>query len=166
MKKQETYAVRFVLRKSKGAQNEKSSLSVRVTVNAQRVEMSLGWYVTERIWDEKMQKCKGSTREAKGTNGFIDATVFRLSDIRQRLLIEGKEVRADFIKACYKGMPDPDEIPNPTILELYEIHNNKLKELIDIDIAKATYKRHSTSKNHVATFIKYQFGQDDLDLDL
>ncbi|WP_318348363.1 hypothetical protein [Aquipluma nitroreducens] len=37
MKKQETYAVRFVLRNSKVAQNEKSSLSVRVTVNAQSV---------------------------------------------------------------------------------------------------------------------------------
>jgi site-specific recombinase XerD len=165
MKKQETYAVRFVLRNSKVAQNEKSSLSVRVTVNAQRVEMSLGWYLTESLWDEKMQKCKGMTREAKGTNGFIDATLFRLSDIRQRLIIEGKGVTADFIKARYKGLPDPDEIPNPTILELYEIHNNKLKELIDIDIAKATYKRHTTSKSHIKAFIKYQYGKDDLELD-
>jgi hypothetical protein len=90
MKKQETYAVRFVARKSKAAKNEKSPLSVRVTVNAQRVEISLGWYVTESIWDEKMQKCKGNTREAKGTNGFIDATIFRLTNIRQRLIIEEK----------------------------------------------------------------------------
>jgi hypothetical protein len=75
MKKQETYSVRNVLRNSKVAQNDKSSLSVRVTVNAQRVEMSLGWYLTESLWDEKMQKCKGMTREAKGTNGFIDATL-------------------------------------------------------------------------------------------
>ena len=62
-----------------------------------------------------MQRC--STREAKGTNGFIDATTFRLTDIRQRLLIEEKEVTADFIKARYKGQPDPDEIPNPSIIE-------------------------------------------------
>ena len=127
MKKQETYSVRNVLRNSKVAQIYKSFLSVRVTVNAQRVEMSLGWYLTESLWDEKMQKCKGMTREAKGTNGFIDATLFRLSDIRQRLIIEGKGVTADFIKARYKGLPDPDEIPNSTILELYENHNNKLK---------------------------------------
>lgn len=83
LKKQETYAVRFVARKNKVANNKKSPLSVRITVNAQRVEMSLGWYVTKSIWDEKMQKCKGSTREAKGTNGFIDATIFKLTDIRQ-----------------------------------------------------------------------------------
>ena len=52
MKKQETYAVRFVLRNSKVAQNEKSSLSVRITVNAQRVEMSLGWLM--RLKQENM----------------------------------------------------------------------------------------------------------------
>jgi len=56
MKKQETFAIRFVARKNKGVDNDKSPLSVRVTVNAQRVEMSLGWYVTESIWDEKMQR--------------------------------------------------------------------------------------------------------------
>jgi hypothetical protein len=163
MKKQETYAVRFVVRKSKVAQNEKSPLSVRVTVNAQRVEMSLGWYVTESIWDEKMQRCTGSTREAKGTNGFIDATTFRLTDIRQRLLIEGKEVTADFIKARYKGLPDPDEIPNPTIVELYDHHNHKFHELIGTNKHSiSTYNRHLTSRGHLENFIKKVYGKADL----
>jgi len=163
MKKQETYAVRFVVRKSKVIQNEKSPLSVRVTVNAQRVEISLGWFVTESIWDEKMQKCKGSTREAKGTNGFIDATTFRLTDIRQRLLIEGKEVSADFIKARYKGLPDPDEIPNPTIIELYNEHNKKFHELIGTNKhSNSTYNRHLTSRAHLEKFIQKVYGKSDL----
>lgn len=163
MKKQETYAVRFVARKSKSTKNEKSPLSVRVTVNAQRVEMALGWYVTESIWDEKMQKCKGSTREAKGINGFIDATIFRLTDIRQRLIIEGKEVTADFIKARYKGLPDPDEIKNPTILELYDEHNQKFLELIGTNKhSDSTYKRHLTSRGHTEKFIQKVYGKADL----
>ena len=163
MKKQETYAVRFVARKNKATQNEKSSLSVRVTVNAQRVEMSLGWYVTENIWDEKMQKCKGCTREAKGTNGFIDATIFRLTDIRQRLIIEGKEITADFIKARYKGLPDPDEIINPKILELYDEHNRRFKELIGTNKHSAsTYQRHLTSRSHVKEFVKKVYKKEDL----
>ncbi len=163
MKKQETYAVRFVARKNKVANNEKSPLSVRVTVNAQRVEMSLGWYVTESIWDEKMQKCKGSTREAKGTNGFIDATIFRLTDIRQRLLIEGKEVSADFIKARYKGLPDPDEKPNPKIIELYDEHNRKFHELIGTNKhSDSTYHRHLTSLSHAKEFIIKTYRKEDL----
>jgi len=166
MKKQETYAVRFIARKSKAMRNGKSPLSVRVTVNSQRVEISLGWYVTESIWDEKMQKCKGSTREAKGTNGFIDATIFKLTDIRQRLIIEGKEVTADFIKARYKGLPDPDEIENPTLLELYDEHNRKFKELIGTkNHSASTYQRHLTSKGHAQTYIKAVYGKEDLPFD-
>ncbi|MFA5329537.1 MAG: Arm DNA-binding domain-containing protein [Prolixibacteraceae bacterium] len=67
MKNKKLMQLDLLFAKNKVAQNDKSPLSVRVTVNAQRVEMSLGRYVTESIRDEKMQKCKGSTREAKGT---------------------------------------------------------------------------------------------------
>ena len=165
MKKQETFSIRFFARKGKSVKTDESPLSMRITVNGERIEMSLSRYVIDRLWHEKLQKCEGNSKEAKAINGFIEATTFRLNDIRQRLIIEGKEISADLIKTRYKGLPDADEIHKPTILELYEIHNRKLKELVDIDIAQATYKRHNTSKSHVATFIKYHFGQDDLELD-
>jgi len=165
MKKQETFSIRFFARKGKSVKTDESPLSMRITVNGERIEMSLSRYVIDHLWHEKLQKCEGNSKEAKAINGFIEATTFRLNDIRQRLIIEGKVISADLIKTRYKGLPDADEIHKPTILELYEIHNNKLKELIDIDIAEATHKRHRTSKSHVAAFIKYQYGKDDLDLD-
>lgn len=165
MKKQETFSIRFFARKSRGAKENQSPISVRVTVNSGRVEISLGKNVTDEIWHEKLQKCKGQTKEAKQINEFLELTIFKINEIRHRLIIEGKEINADLLKTRYKGLPDADAIHKPTILELYEIHNNKLKELIDIDIAEATHKRHRTSKSHVAAFIKYQYGKDDLDLD-
>lgn len=165
MKKQETFSIRFFARKSRGAKENQSPISVRVTVNSSRVEISLGKNVPDGIWHEKLQKCKGQTKEARQINEFLELTTFKINEIRHRLIIEGKETSADLIKTRYKGLPDPGEIHKPTILQLYETHNNKLKELIDIDIAPATYKRHGTSKSHVATFIKYQYGQDDLELD-
>ena len=88
---------------------------------------------------------------------MIGSVPARLSDIRQRLIIGGKGVTADFIKARYKGLPDPDEIPNPTILELYEIHNKKLKELIGIDIAQATYRNRHLLLIKVFFAFKLQF---------
>jgi len=165
MKKQETFSIRFFARKGKSVKTDESPLSMRITVNGERIEMSLSRYVIDRLWHEKLQKCEGNSKEAKAINGFIEATTFRLNDIRQRLIIEGRAISADLIKTRYKGLPDGDEIHKPTILELYDIHNSKLKELIDIDVAQATYKRHNTSRSHVATFIKYQFGKDDLELD-
>ena len=165
MKKQETFSVRFFVRKSRVTNEEFGPLFVRITVNSSRIEISLGKSVATEIWHEKLQKCKGQTKEAKQINDFLELTTFKINEIRHRLIIEGKEITADLLKTRYKGLPDADEIHKPTILELYDIHNTKLKELIDIDIAQATYKRHNTSKSHVETFIKYQYGQKDLELD-
>ncbi|HSH20647.1 MAG TPA: Arm DNA-binding domain-containing protein, partial [Draconibacterium sp.] len=113
MKKQETFSIRFFDRKSRVTKQQYGPLFVRITVNANRLEISLSKTVSNEIWHEKLQKCKGNSKEAKATNDFLEATIFRLNDIRQRLIIEGKEITADFIKARYKGLPDPDEIQNP-----------------------------------------------------
>jgi hypothetical protein len=41
-----------------------------------------------------------------------------------------------------------------TILKMFKIHNDKVKELIGIDYAKATYQRFMTTKLHVEDFLK------------
>lgn len=165
MKKQETFSVRFFIRKSRVTDEEFGPLFVRITVNSSRIEISLGRSVATEIWHEKLQKCKGQTKEAKQINDFLELTTFKINEIRNRLIIEAKEITADLLRSRYKGLPDPGEIHKPTVLKLYDVHNNRLKDLIDIEISPATYKRHNTSKSHVAAFIKYQYGQDDLELD-
>ncbi len=42
MKKQETFSIRFFVRKSRGVKEGQSPISLRVTVNSERVELSLG----------------------------------------------------------------------------------------------------------------------------
>ena len=165
MKKLETFSVRFIARASKNTQNSNERLYARITVAGERTEVSLGRDIASGLFDQSAQRCLKSSKEARLANDFMEIVKYKLNDYRKELMLDGKQVTADSLKRKYMSIPLTDEIQKPTILELYEIHNNKLKELIDIDIAKATYKRHSTSKSHVATFIKYQFGKDDLELD-
>ena len=98
MKTQETFSIRFFVRKSRVTQQDFGPLFVRITVNSSRIEISLGKSVSTEIWHEKHQKCAGSTKEAKVINSFLEATSFRLNDIRQRLIIEGKYITADLLK--------------------------------------------------------------------
>ena len=42
MKKQETFSIRYFARKSRGAKEGQSPISLRVTINTERVEISLG----------------------------------------------------------------------------------------------------------------------------
>jgi len=165
MKKLETFSVRFMTRASKNTQNSNERLYARITVAGERTEVSLGQDIASGLFDQNAQRCLKSSKEARLANDFLETVKYKLNDYRKELMLDGNEITADSLKRKYMGIPLNDEIYTPTILELYEIHNSKMKELVDIDIAKATYKRHSTSKSHVASFIKYQFGQDDLELD-
>ena len=165
MKKLETFSVRFMTRASKNTQNSNEKLYARVTVAGERTEVSLGQEIASGLFDQNAQRCLKSSKEARLANSFLETVKYKLNDYRKEMMLDGKEITADSLKRKYMGIPLTDEIRNPTILELYEIHNDKLKELINIDIAQATYKRHNTSKSHVATFIKYQYGLDDFELD-
>lgn len=165
MKTQSTFSLRFFARKSRGVKNDYSPLFLRVTINSKRLELTLGKEVPNDLWNEKLQRCEGPTRVAKSINEYLENIRFKATSIRSSLILEGKEVSIEFFKSRYKGESDPDQIPIPTLLELYEEHNQKLKELIGIDIAAATHKRHQTSKIHVERFIKYKYGKNDLPID-
>ncbi len=70
MKKQETFSVRFFVRKSRVTNEEFGPLFVRITINSSRIEISLGKSVATEIWHEKLQKCKGKSNEARLINDY------------------------------------------------------------------------------------------------
>jgi hypothetical protein len=48
------------------------------------------------------------------------------------------------------------------LLEVFENHNNKMKELVGSDFAQNTYKRYLTSLSHTKNFLKYQYNLKDI----
>lgn len=163
MAKHASFSVIFVPRAKKNTKQKREKLYARITVDRLRVEMSLAREVSIGLFNPKAQRCLGSNSESKQINDFLSVVNSDLNEIRKRIMLEGKEITADLIKARYKGLPDPDNIPDPTVLELYDDHNRKFKELIGIkNHSPATYQRHLTSRGHVAAFIQHQYGKQDL----
>jgi len=134
-------------------------------VEKQRVEISLNRDTSVGLFNTKAQRCLGNSKESKVVNDFLAVVISNLNEIRKQLILEDKVITAELVRARFKGDIDPNEVRFPLLLELYETHNIKLKELINIDIAEATYNRHITSKNHVAAFIKYLYKVEDLELE-
>ncbi len=118
MAKHATFNVLIVPRAKRNAKQQSEKLYARITVGGERLEISLGRDVSSGLFNPKSQWCPGKTKEARLTNEFITIIKSDLNEIRKELLVEGKEVTAGFIKARYKGLPDPDENKNPTLLEL------------------------------------------------
>jgi site-specific recombinase XerD len=163
MKEQENFTTRFFARKSRGAKTGKSLLLVRVTVNSKRMEITLKKELPSTLWDEKAQKCKGNSQLAGTLNKTIETARRSLYNIEQRLVLEGKRPTAEIVKARFNGLPDPDEIPNPTVLQLYDEHNEKFTELLGTkNHSVETLKKHKVSKRHVTNFIQSVYKVEDL----
>lgn len=160
------FNVLFVPRAKKNKKQSKEKLYARVTVNGERVEISLSRDVSEGLFDPKAQRCLGNSTEARNVNDFLSIVLSRLNEIRKGLMIEGKDVSAERIRQIYKGEPDPNEVRLPQALELYEEHNRKFKELIGTPKhSAATHKRHITSIRHVKQFLKDVYLKDDIAID-
>lgn len=167
MKNSDNLSVLFVTRKKriKSENIQTEALYARITVGGERIELSLSYSLPEKCFNSKAQRCLGKSKEARNANDFISLTIYKINESRKSLILENEEVNAENLKKRFLGIPLEEEEPIPTILELYEIHNSKIKELIGIDVAQATHKRHQTSKVHVERFIKYKYGKDDLPID-
>lgn len=164
MKEEVNFKVRFFARKSRGRKTGNYILLVRVTVNSKRVEISLKKEVPIDLWDEKMQCLKGRSQSASRFNSYLDKIKMRFNLIEQQLLFENKKPTAELVKARYNGDPDPDEETIPTLLELYDEHNRRFQELIGTrNHSESTYKRHLTSRTHVAAFVLDHFNQEDIE---
>ncbi|MGQ7868679.1 site-specific integrase [Sunxiuqinia sp. sy24] len=163
MAKHATFSVIFVPRAKKNTEQKREKLYARITVDGLRVEMSLARDLSTGLFNTKAQRCLGTNSESRQINDFLSIVNSDLNEIRKKLMLEGKEITAELIKARYKGLPDPDDIPDPTVLELYDEHNRKFKELIGTkNHSPSTYQRHLTSRGHVAAFIQHQYGKNDL----
>jgi len=160
-----SFSVLILARAKKSTKSTKESLYSRITIEGERFEISLGKELTIGLFDAKAQKCLGKSREAKNINDYLDVVKRDLQQIRKDILLEGKILSTKLVKARFKGKPDPDELEIPTLLELYDEHNRKFKELTGTkDHSHSTYKRHITSRSHVSEFIKSNFKKVDVEL--
>ncbi|MCF8219431.1 MAG: site-specific integrase [Bacteroidales bacterium] len=162
----ENYAnfnVLFITRTSTKKQLRKEYLYARITVGNKRSELSLGKIVSAGLFNTKAQRCLGKTKEATQVNEFLFIVNSNVNEIRKQLILEQKEITPELIKARYKGEEDPGDERPPMLLEMYDEHNRKFKELIGTtNHSAATYERHLTSRSHTSECIKNVYGVNDL----
>jgi hypothetical protein len=90
--------------------NGKVPLSIRITVNGERAEISTHRDVTPTLWDPKAQRVKGITEEAKTINAHLETMKGSLRMHESRLIALGKTVTAELLKNEYLGIrPDPGQ---------------------------------------------------------
>ena len=107
MNEKESFSVRFFSRSARN-DNGKDILYARITAGGERIELSLKQEVTSGLFNQKIQRCTGKSKEDTFINKLLDSVNYNLLSHRSQLKTEGKQMRPQFTKRtnfCFNLCP-------------------------------------------------------------
>ncbi len=162
---QHSFSQLFYLKGKHVEKDVKVPIYLRLTVNGQRIELSISRKVDPEKWNPKAAKMRGTNQEAIELNQFLDTVRSRINKIQRQLVEDNDLFTAADIKNLYLGKGEKVKM----LVDLFDEHNQQMEKLIGIEFALGTYKRYHTTRSHVAEYIETEYGKNDIpvrDVDL
>ena len=157
MNTNETFTILFWLFKAK-MRNGKAPIYCRITINGKRAQFSLKRSIDPDKWNSSSGTAKGNSEEARILNSYLNKVK---NDLHKHFnLLEAKEefITADTIKNSYLGIKEDER----SLVQTFEYHNDQMKELIGIDVVKATHTKFETVLKKLKLYLKKQHKRSDL----
>jgi hypothetical protein len=150
----------FYLNKRTKAKS-KSVVFCRITFNKLRKQFSTGLFINPKNWNSKQQYVEPPEPDAELINTQLSLIKTKLSQAFLFLQVKGSEFNVDDIYKQYKGETPKKEF---CVMEVYNLHSDRIKKLIGIDIQMVTYTKYLESGRHLQAFIKHKYKQKDIKL--
>ncbi len=163
MRSKDTYRVSFFLKKAKLLKNGEASVSMRISVNGQRVENNIRKSISPTLWDQSKERAKGTSRTAADMNRFIEEARIRIHQIFTDMQQGGELVNPQIIQQRFYGL-DKERKPERTILQTIREHNDEAEALVGRDFAKTTILRYKSMMRYLGEMISEKYLVDDLPL--
>lgn len=172
MKSNQKLSILFWLAKAKAGNDGRAPIYVRVTIDGQSDELSLGRKITSQEWDSKNKKAIGLSHEIKHTNTRINQV--RVDMERQFLLLQSQYARITplMLKNAFLGLPvfkektNSKSAENPNTLQIATdfVINRFEKQVKSEKRSAETLKKWRTTKTKITEFLQFNFKKDDIDL--
>lgn len=150
----------FFLYRSKSNEKGTSPIFCRLTLDKKRKQFSTGHFAKEANWNNLSQRYRGSSPEAQHINMSLDDVKAKLFNSYAELLKERETLIVDDV---YNRFAGTDRMYK-TLLQTFDYHNSKMKELIGKDYVQATYDKFVVIQNHVQDFLKNTYKVSDYPL--
>lgn len=140
--------------------DDAASLYVRLTIDGKSCEISLKrkWYISS--WCVRSGRALGKSQEVRILNEYLDAFENKIYTAKLKLFQEGEQVDVHLLKDTILGVRKNRKL----ILQEFDLHNTRMKELEGRDFATNTIKRYKTTYNHTKAFILWKFKAEDIEL--
>jgi site-specific recombinase XerD len=148
---------------------------VRITLNGQRSELSLGMRIKPEAWNKEHGRVIGKTEEAMLMNNKITQVKAKLEKTYFLLTTQFQQVTVDMIKKAYQGKPvhhatdgeSEEAKERKTFIQAVDFEIDRLKEKQQKGLrAKSTIVKWNSTKAKLIAFLLYRFKQSDIQLEL
>lgn len=145
-------SILFLLRRNKTNNKGLCPIECRITLDKKRKPFSSGVFINPNNWNATKQKAFPPNTEHDQINTQLSLIKQEINQAFLLLQVQQEVFDVEDIYLKYKG---EDSKTEKFLLEVYTLHNERMKKLIGIEYSESTYKKFEESKNHVKSFIRH-----------
>lgn len=150
----------FYLKKRKNYPDQPVPIYFRITVDRIEREICTKLNVDPSKWSTQSQRLSGRTDAAKAVNDCLDVLYTKAIQARTHLMALSKQVTAENIRALVQDRP----IEQYLLLDIFEEHNKKMKQLVGIDYREGTLEKYERTCRHTKSFLQQTRGISNIDI--
>ncbi|RCH53825.1 hypothetical protein DJ568_16450 [Mucilaginibacter hurinus] len=132
----------------------------RLTLNGKRKQFSTGFFIKEGNWNGQTQRHRGTSVDSQHVNIGLESIRVKLLKAHDAI---SKNNSSFTVEHVYNRYAERDK-EYKSLLQAFEYHNEKMKELVGKDYVKATYDKFVVIQNHIEDFIKFVYNLTDYPL--
>lgn len=138
--------------------NNMAPIYCRITIRGKRAEISMKRFIDPAKWLSSSGTAKGNSEESRTVNSYLDLVKGDIYRHYVQLTSMDKYITADYLKNTFLGITEKEK----TLIEVFKYHNSQMKELIGIDVVKATHTKFETVLSKVEVFLKKKHQRADM----
>jgi integrase len=155
-----TFSVYFFAKKDKQKANGNYPIFVRITVDSVASRFNSKIDVPPTAWNATAERAVGRSAEILKANRLLDDIKASLNTIYHDMQRRDNYVTAEKVKNEFLGHSENHD----TILNLFEKHNDDVKQLVGISKTQATYQKYEVTRRHLAAFIQRKYNLSDISI--
>ncbi len=142
-----------------------SPIMLRLIIANESKNISTGVKINSHTWDAQKQRIKGNDLQVAKLNQVLLAIENQLHDCYYSLLKQMDQVKVRFVIDRYQSLIlKPSEKTIPTLLQMYDLHNEEMAQLVGKVYTNATLIKYQISKDIMKQFIFDTMGKQDVEL--
>lgn len=153
-----SFGLLFYLKKKKNYKSGEIPIYVRITVDGAPSELSVKRLCDPERWNSAAGRATGNKESVKALNSYLDTFRNKVFEIKREMIEEFKPMSAEAIKAKLLGTEFKDKM----LIHIFKEHNLKIKSLIGIDYALATWKKYDCMQRFTKEFIQWKYNKEDI----